>query len=97
MIDEIHTPDSSRYWYRDAYERALSDGTNPPALDKEYVRRWLGDQGYKGEGPIPEIPIDVRCEASRRYIEAYEQISGRAFEPDTEDPATRIRRNLGLG
>ena len=96
LIDEIHTPDSSRYWYRDAYERALSQGRQPEALDKEYVRRWLGDHGYRGEGAIPEIPVDVRCEAARRYIEAFEQITGRAFEPDTEDPEARIRRNLGL-
>jgi phosphoribosylaminoimidazole-succinocarboxamide synthase len=96
LIDEIHTPDSSRYWYRDAYERALSQGREPEALDKEYVRRWLGDQGYHGDGAIPEIPVEVRCEAARRYIEAFEQITARAFEPDTEDPAPRIRRNLGL-
>jgi phosphoribosylaminoimidazole-succinocarboxamide synthase len=96
IIDEIHTPDSSRYWYRDAYERAMSEGLDPQALDKEYVRRWLGDHGYRGEGPIPEIPVDVRCEAARRYIEAYEQIIGRAFEPNLEPPQPRIRKNLGL-
>jgi phosphoribosylaminoimidazole-succinocarboxamide synthase len=96
VIDEIHTPDSSRYWYRDAYERAMSEGRDPEALDKEYVRRWLGERGYRGEGTIPEIPIDVRCEAARRYIEAYERITGRDFQPDTEDPLPRIRRNLGL-
>jgi len=96
VIDEIHTPDSSRYWYRDAYERAMSEGKDPQALDKEYVRRWLGEHGYRGEGPIPEIPIEVRCEAARRYIEAYEQITGREFEPNTEAPEPRIRRNLGL-
>jgi len=96
IIDEIHTPDSSRYWYRDAYERAMSEGRDPQALDKEYVRRWLGDHGYHGDGPIPEIPVDVRCEAARRYIEAYEQITGRAFEPNLEPPRERIRRNLGL-
>jgi phosphoribosylaminoimidazole-succinocarboxamide synthase len=96
VIDEIHTPDSSRYWYKDAYERAMSEGRDPEALDKEYVRRWLQEQGYRGEGPIPEIPVDVRCEAARRYIEAYEQISARDFVPDTEDPLPRIRRNLGI-
>lgn len=96
VIDEIHTPDSSRYWYRDRYERAMSEGRDPEALDKEYVRRWLGEQGYRGEGAIPEIPLDVRCEAARRYIEAFEQITGRDFEPNTEDPLPRIRRNLGL-
>ena len=96
VIDEIHTPDSSRYWYRDAYLRAMSEGGDPQALDKEYVRRWLAEHGYRGEGPIPEIPVDVRCEAARRYIEAFEQISGRAFEPNLEPPVPRIRKNLGI-
>ena len=96
VIDEIHTPDSSRYWYRDRYDRAMSEGRTPEALDKEYVRRWLGEQGYRGEGAIPEIPLDVRCEAARRYIEAFEQITGRDFQPDTQDPLPRIRRNLGI-
>jgi len=96
IIDEIHTPDSSRYWYRDAYAGAMSAGRDPKALDKEYVRTWLREQGYAGEGPIPEIPVDVRCEAARRYIETFEQITGRSFTPDTESPEPRIRRNLGL-
>jgi phosphoribosylaminoimidazole-succinocarboxamide synthase len=96
VVDEIHTPDSSRYWYRDRYTAAMSQGRDPEALDKEYLRRWLVDAGYRGEGPVPEIPIDVRCEAARRYIEAFEQVTGRAFEPNTEPPLLRIRRNLGL-
>jgi phosphoribosylaminoimidazole-succinocarboxamide synthase len=96
VIDEIHTPDSSRYWYRDRYERALSEGKNPEALDKEYVRRWLIDQGWRGEGPHPELTLEVRCEAARRYIEAYEQITGTDFQPDTQPPEARIRRNLGI-
>jgi phosphoribosylaminoimidazole-succinocarboxamide synthase len=96
LIDEIHTPDSSRYWYRDRYERALREGADPEALDKEYLRRWLGEQGYRGEGPVPEIPLDVRCEAARRYIEAFEQVTGQAFEPNIEEPLGRIRRNLGI-
>ncbi len=60
------------------------------------VRRWLGDHGYHGDGPIPEIPVEVRSEAARRYIEAFEQITARAFEPNTEEPVPRIRRSLGL-
>jgi phosphoribosylaminoimidazole-succinocarboxamide synthase len=96
VIDEIHTPDSSRYWYRDAYERAMQAGRDPEALDKEFVRRWLADHGYRGEGPPPELPVDVRCEAARRYIEAFEQVTGRAFEPDPEPPLARIRRKLDL-
>ncbi len=96
VIDEIHTPDSSRYWHRDSYEQALSQGADPTQLDKEYLRVWLGEKGYKGEGQWPEIPIDVRCEATRRYVEAFEQITGCAFEPDTQPIQERIRRNLGI-
>jgi phosphoribosylaminoimidazole-succinocarboxamide synthase len=96
VIDEIHTPDSSRYWYRDTYEQALSQGRDPQALDKEYVRRWLIEQGYRGEGTPPVLPDDVRCEAARRYIEAYERVTGEAFVPDLDEPIARIQRNLGL-
>lgn len=96
VIDEIHTPDSSRYWRIDGYEKALRDGGSPPAIDKEYVRLWLGEQGYRGEGPPPVLPDEVRVEAALRYIDAFELISGRAFEPDLADPIPRIRRNLGL-
>jgi phosphoribosylaminoimidazole-succinocarboxamide synthase len=96
VIDEIHTPDSSRYWYKDSYERAMSQGRDPQAIDKEYIRLWLGEQGYKGQGAPPPLPDEVRCEAARRYIEAHEQISGTSFEPNLEDPVERIRRNLGL-
>ncbi|MEN8160047.1 MAG: phosphoribosylaminoimidazolesuccinocarboxamide synthase [Myxococcota bacterium] len=96
VVDEIHTPDSSRYWYADAYERVMREGGDPKALDKEYVRRWLVERGYRGEGPSPVLPDEVRCEAARRYIEAYERVTGLDFEPDAEAPEPRIRRNLGL-
>ncbi len=97
VADEIHTPDSSRYWYADSYEAALRDGSDPKSFDKEYVRRWLVEErGYRGEGPIPDIPVEVRCEAAARYIEAYEAVTGSAFEANTEEPQARIRRNLGL-
>jgi phosphoribosylaminoimidazole-succinocarboxamide synthase len=96
VIDEIHTPDSSRYWYRDSYAPALARGESPRAIDKEYVRLWLGEQGYKGDGPPPALPDDVRCEAARRYVEIYEQLTGLRFEPNTEEPLRRIRANLGL-
>jgi phosphoribosylaminoimidazole-succinocarboxamide synthase len=94
IIDEIHTPDSSRYWWRHSYERAQSEGRDPDALDKEYIRRWLSERGFRGEGPPPTLPDDVRCEASRRYIEAFEAVAGVAFEPATEEPEPRIRRSL---
>jgi phosphoribosylaminoimidazole-succinocarboxamide synthase len=96
VIDEIHTPDSSRYWYADGYDEAMSKGESPQAIDKEYVRLWLGERGYKGEGKPPELTTEVRCEAARRYVRAYEQISGLTFEPDLDEPVARIRRNLGI-
>ncbi len=94
VIDEIHTPDSTRYWHRHSYQQAMREGRDPSALDKEYLRLWLVERGYQGDGPPPPLPEDVRCEAARRYIEAYEAVSGLAFEPSTEEPMARIRRNL---
>ncbi len=96
VIDEIHTPDSSRYWYADSYDEAMSKGQDPSAIDKEYVRLWLGERGYSGDGPPPALSDEVRCEAARRYIRAYELVSGLTFEPDLDEPLARIRANLGL-
>jgi phosphoribosylaminoimidazole-succinocarboxamide synthase len=97
IIDEIHTPDSSRYWFSDSYDERFSKGEDPESFDKEYVRRYLAELGFKGDGPIPPIPDDVRVEASRRYIQAYEKITGTEFVPNLEDPGVRIPKNLGLG
>ncbi len=96
FIDEVHTPDSSRYWYADDYQARFDRQEEPRGLDKEYVRRHLAERGYRGDGPPPPLPDDVRCEAARRYIAVYELVTGRAFVPDTEDPIARIRRNLGV-
>ena len=95
FIDEIHTPDSSRYWYADDYEARFARGEEPRGLDKEYVRRTLADRGYKGDGPPPKLEDEVRCEAARRYMALAELITGKPFVPDTEDPVVRIKRNLG--
>lgn len=82
LIDEVHTPDSSRYWMADSYEKRLSEGQEPQGLDKEYVRRWLKEtHGYTGDGPVPEIPDEVRVEAAHRYIALYELITGEPFDP----------------
>jgi phosphoribosylaminoimidazole-succinocarboxamide synthase len=96
FIDEIHTPDSSRYWYLEDYEARLKKGEEPRSLDKEYVRRWYVDQGYNGTGTPPAIPDDVRVEAAKRYIAAYEQVTGTTFVPDTAEPNARIAKNLGI-
>ena len=96
FIDEVHTPDSSRYWYADDYQARFERGDEPRGLDKEYLRRVLADQGYRGDGPPPPLSDEVRCEAARRYIALYELVTGRGFVPDFEEPAGRIRRNLGI-
>ena len=97
FIDEIHTPDSSRYWYADDYDARFAKGEEPRGLDKEYVRRTLADQGYKGDGPPPKLSDDVRVEAARRYIQVCELVTGRPFVPNSEEPNARIRKNLKLG
>jgi phosphoribosylaminoimidazole-succinocarboxamide synthase len=97
FIDEVHTPDSSRYWHADDYEQRLSKGEEPRSLDKEYVRRHFAGIGYTGEGKPPPIPDDVRVEAAKRYIAAYEQVTGKTFVPNQEEPLQRIRKNLGIG
>jgi phosphoribosylaminoimidazole-succinocarboxamide synthase len=97
VIDEIHTPDSSRYWYADSYDAAMAAGEDPRSLDKEFVRRWLVSQGFSGDGLPPPLPDELRIEAAQRYIETYERLTGGAFEPSTEPPIPRLRRNLGVG
>ncbi len=98
VIDEIHTPDSSRYWYAEDYAQRMAEKQEPRSLDKEYVRRWLTEQaGYRGDGDPPEVPDDVRVEAAARYVEICELITGVPFEPDMDaDPVARIARNVGL-
>jgi phosphoribosylaminoimidazole-succinocarboxamide synthase len=95
VIDEIHTPDSSRYWYADDYETRLAKGEEPRGLDKEYVRRWLvNERAYRGEGDPPPLPDEVRMEAARRYIATFELVTGKTFVPDTSEPLARIRKAL---
>ena len=94
LIDEIHTPDSSRFWIKDTYEKLFSQKKEPEKLDKEYVRQFLADKGFIGEGNIPEIPNDVKVEAAKRYIKAYEMITGKEFEAKNEDILKRIENNL---
>jgi phosphoribosylaminoimidazole-succinocarboxamide synthase len=96
VIDEIHTPDSSRYWYASSYAERFSRGEEPESFDKEFIRRWLSAQGYTGDGAPPVMPADVRVEATLRYAEAFERITGAPFAPNEEEPHARIRKNLGL-
>jgi phosphoribosylaminoimidazole-succinocarboxamide synthase len=95
VIDEIHTPDSSRYWYADSYEELFAAGKEPRSLDKEYVRRWMAEtHHYRGDGDPPPLPDHVRVEAAARYVEIYELCTGKRFSPDTDDPVARMKKNL---
>ncbi len=94
LIDEIHTPDSSRFWIKDTYEELFSKGEEPQKLDKEYVRQYLANKGFIGDGPIPEIPDEVKIEAAKRYITAYEMITGKLFDAENGDVLERIEKSL---
>ena len=97
LIDEVHTPDSSRYFYADSYDERLERDQPQRQLSKEFVREWLMDQGFQGrEGDtLPDLPDELRLRVARRYIELYETVTGRTFEPDTHrDPEARIRERL---
>ena len=94
VIDEIHTPDSSRYWYRDGYEVALCAGTDPQALDKEHLRRHLLQMGFSGEGKPPRLDDAVRAELAQRYAETYALLTGQSFCPDIAPPRERVLRAL---
>jgi phosphoribosylaminoimidazole-succinocarboxamide synthase len=96
LADEIHTPDSSRYWIAETYERRVAAGDPPETLDKDYLRRWVTARCDPYRDPIPEIPSEVILETARIYIDAYETITGKAFElPSPSTPIlARIRANL---
>ncbi len=97
VIDEVHTPDSSRFWRASTYDERFRAGQDPEPLDKDFVRRWYLGQGYKGDGEAPPLADDVRVGAAERYIAAYEQIMGEAFVPDLEPPLARMAKNLEAG
>ncbi len=97
LIDEIHTPDSSRYFYTEGYEDRQAKGENQKQLSKEFVREWLMDNGFQGqEGQeVPEMTDELVNEISERYIELYETIIGEKFEKaDTIDVQNRIEENV---
>lgn len=94
VSDEIHTPDSSRYWFADTYEALYAAAGDQRKIDKEYVREWYAAQGFRGEGTPPAMPDDVRIEAAKRYIQAYELITGQKFVAPDEPVAARIKKNL---
>ncbi|MEA3184621.1 MAG: phosphoribosylaminoimidazole-succinocarboxamide synthase [Ilumatobacteraceae bacterium] len=94
LIDEVHTPDSSRYWVADSYEQRLSAGEEPESLDKEVVRRALIEAGYDGHGPPPTLDPAVWEATSRRYIDAYQRLTGLTFQPGSYPVQDRIKEVL---
>jgi phosphoribosylaminoimidazole-succinocarboxamide synthase len=95
VIDEIHTPDSSRYWVADGYERRFEAGQDQEMLDKENIRQWLiKEHGFSGHGKPPPLTDDVRVLLARKYIEVFERLTGEAFVSEVGSVADRIRRNL---
>ncbi|QYZ71739.1 phosphoribosylaminoimidazolesuccinocarboxamide synthase [Neotabrizicola shimadae] len=96
IADEIHTPDSSRYWIAEGYEAAFQAGTRPPSFDKDVIRSWVAERCDPYHDPIPQIPAQMIEATAQVYIDAYERITGKSFEPDTtgESPLARVRANL---
>ena len=97
LIDEIHTPDSSRYFYKDGYSQRQQAGENQKQLSKEFVREWLMANGFQGkEGQsIPNMNDEFVNSVSERYIELFEKVSGRSFsKSNVNDPLLRIKENI---
>ena len=92
--DEVHTPDSSRYWIAKTYEERFARGEEPESLDKEFFRLWLREQGFEYGKPKPEVTDDARVMLSQRYIDLYERMTGEAFEIEEGNVIARMERNL---
>ena len=96
LADEIHTPDSSRYWIAESYPSSFEKGERPQSFDKDFVRAWVAERCDPYVDHIPEIPQSLVEETSKVYIKAYEAITGETFVPDDsgESPSVRVHDNL---
>jgi len=94
LIDEVHTPDSSRFWLGDTYEQRIAQGQEPDNFDKEFIRLYYAAQGYRGEGEPFPLPLELAVEASARYQRIYEMLTGQEFIPAQLPADARIARNL---
>lgn len=90
LMDEVHTPDSSRYWYADSYEELFSRHEEQRALDKEPLRVWFVERGFRGDGEPPCMTDEVRIATSHRYIELAEEFTQAAFEPTALPASERV-------
>ena len=94
LIDEVHTPDSSRFWKADSYPTLFAAGQEPENFDKEFVRIAYTEHGYRGEGEPPRMPSDLWVAASQRYIGIYEMLTGETFAPGAYPVEPRLKENL---
>jgi phosphoribosylaminoimidazole-succinocarboxamide synthase len=94
LIDELHTPDSSRFWYADFYQELFDAGEKQRKLDKEYLRQWLMERGYQGDGLPPEVPQAVFDEVSARYRRAYETLTGSEWKTQSLESEAEKRKIL---
>ncbi len=94
LIDEIHTPDSSRFWVKKSYDENFKKGKEPENFDKEFLRIWYAKRGYKGDGKMPKMPPDFMAKVSKRYINIFEKITGEKFKYYPYPIDKRIMKNL---
>ncbi len=94
LIDEVHTPDSSRYWKFDSYKKRLDEGKEPENFDKEFIRMAYTAKGYRGDGDVPELEEAVWAEAVELYITAYEKLTKTTFERGEYPIEQRLEKNL---
>lgn len=94
LIDEVHTPDSSRFWKGSTYLDLFESGKEPENYDKEFVRIAYAERDYRGDGEAPEMPDDLWVQLSRRYIEVYELLTGQRFVPGEYPVGPRLIKNL---
>ena len=94
LIDEVHTPDSSRFWQAETYEDRFASGLEPENFDKEFVRIAYAEKGYRGDGEIPAMPADLWAAASTRYITIYEMLTGAEFKAGAYPVEPRLKENL---
>lgn len=94
LIDEVHTPDSSRFWRAESYAERLAAGLEPENFDKEFIRLWYAERGYRGDGDPPPWPTELAVQASLRYIRVYEMLTGQTFMPGAYPAGPRIQAAL---
>lgn len=90
LIDEVHTPDSSRFWVAETYEKRIARGEEPDNFDKEFLRLWYAERGYCGDGEPPAATHDLIVQVSQRYIACYEKLTGETFTPASYPAEPRV-------